>query len=166
MLPETDVVVEYVHYSQEFALLRHDVLAILEDETRFLGNIDTLRMVQRVRDAFDRNAQSSIPRLHPTWPSSFPTPSRIGDDNQSFPSAAPLHDPSSPWSPEDLQSDPVRGNAEIPILISHPNEEAGPSGHNPDLALSPYMGYQRAFHFDGEGEGVPPFDLDLEGFGS
>jgi hypothetical protein len=100
---------DYVHYTQETALLRRQVLQIVEEETMFVDSMIRERLVRRLQNAFDSNAQTSRASQSPIWSSGVLDLS--GSDGTYMPSTAPPVSNPPPWSewetrhsnPEDIR---------------------------------------------------------------
>lgn len=84
--PVIKISTDYVHYSQEVAILRRDILAIVEEETASIETADRNHILQRVREAFNSNAQRSRTDLSPPTVPPLPTPS---SSSASLPSVPP-----------------------------------------------------------------------------
>ena len=92
LMPRSD----YVHYTQETALLRRQVLQIVEEETMFVDGVIRERLLRRLQNAFDSNAQTSRPSQSPLWSSRALELS--GSDGTYMPSTIlPASNP-APWS--------------------------------------------------------------------
>jgi hypothetical protein len=87
---------DYIHYTQETALLRRQVLQIVEEETMFVDSTIRERLLRRLQNAFDSNAQTSGQIQSPIWPSG--ALSLSSSDGAYLPSTvAPVSNP-PPWS--------------------------------------------------------------------
>jgi hypothetical protein len=85
-----------VHYTQETALLRRQVLQIVEEETMFVDGMIRERLLRRLQNAFDSNAQNSALSQSPLWSSRGLDLS--GSDGTYMPSNAPPVSNPPPWS--------------------------------------------------------------------
>ena len=58
---------DYVHYTQETAILRSEILQIVEEEIMFVDEVIRERLLLRLQSAFSSNAQNSGPSQLPVW---------------------------------------------------------------------------------------------------
>jgi len=98
---------DYVHYTQETAILRQEILRIVEEETMYVNGMFRERLLLRLENAFRSNAQNYVPTRSPIW-----SPHALdvsGSDGTYMPSstAPPMSNP-APWSEwETRHSNPV-----------------------------------------------------------
>ena len=85
-----------MHYTQETAILRREILQIVEEETMYVDGIIRERLLLRLQSAFSSNAQNSGPSQSPIWPSHALDVS--GGDGTYIPSTAPPMSNPPPWS--------------------------------------------------------------------
>lgn len=86
---------DYVHYTQETALLRQQILQIVEEETMYVDGMIRERLLLRLQSAFSSNAQNLGPSQSPIWSSNPLDVS--GSDGTYMPSTAPPM-ANAPWS--------------------------------------------------------------------
>lgn len=150
---------DYVHYTQETALLRRQVLQIVEEEIMFVDSMIRERLLRRLQDAFNSNAQTSGPSQSPIWSSGIMDPS--GSDGTYMPSTAPPVSNPPPWSewetrhsnPEDINvSDSLQHH---PLPTDDDSRFTGPSLESafflPDISSFEYFGR-------GDGNNMTGFD--------
>lgn len=87
---------DYIHYTWETALLRSQVLQIVEEETMIVDITIRERLLTRLRNAFDSNAHNSGQGLSPHW--ALPTLDLSGSEGTYMLSAAPVMSNTGPWS--------------------------------------------------------------------
>jgi hypothetical protein len=125
---------DYVHYSQEIALLRQQVLQIVEEETMFVDGMIRERLLRRLQSAFESNTQSPGTTNSPVWSSVLDLPGR--DSTYTLSTALPINNP-PPWSewetrhtnPEDIGRNNVLQQGPIPM--DGDTRFAGPSLESP-----------------------------------
>ena len=87
---------DYVHYTQETALLRRQVLQIVEEETMFVDGTIRERLLRRLQNAFESNTQTSGPSQSLIWSSGVLD---LSDrDGTYMPSTVPPISNPPPWS--------------------------------------------------------------------
>ena len=92
-------ILDYIHYTQEVAILRRDVLAVVDEETMSPENIDRDRLLRRLREIFDRNAQRSKSIAFQPLTQALPTSSSSDASGQA--AAAPLNN-GDLWQSSDM----------------------------------------------------------------
>jgi len=123
---------DYVHYTQETAILRQEILRIVEEETMYVNGMFRERLLLRLENAFRSNAQNYVPTRSPIW-----SPHALdvsGSDGTYMPSstAPPMSNP-APWSewetrhsnPEDIRHND--GLQHHPLPIGDDARFTGPS---------------------------------------
>ena len=107
--PKIDTILDYIHYTQEAAILRRDVLAVVDEETMSPENIDRDRLLQRLREIFDRNSYRSRSITFQPLTQLLPTPSSSDASGQT--AAAPPNNVDL-WQSSDMGGHHITGAQE------------------------------------------------------